>query len=91
MTLFDVAKKNIKGNFNSYSIYFISMLACVMVYYIFVSLGYNQDIAKSIESSQSMASLFMLGSAFFDLHLKGMAQDIFELEKSPFEEAVIVR
>lgn len=62
MTLFDVAKKNIKGNFNSYSIYFISMLASVMVYYIFVSLGYNQDIVKSIESSQSMASLFMLGS-----------------------------
>ncbi|WP_029192855.1 FtsX-like permease family protein [Paenibacillus harenae] len=62
MTLFDVAKKNIKGNFNNYLIYFISMLASVMVYYIFVSLGYNQDIAKSIESSQSMASLFMLGS-----------------------------
>lgn len=62
MTLFDVAKKNIKGNFKSYLIYFISMLFSVVIYYTFVSLQYSKEIAKSIESSQTMQSIFMVAS-----------------------------
>jgi ABC-type antimicrobial peptide transport system permease subunit len=62
VTLFDVAKKNIKGNFKSYFIYFISMLFSVVIYYTFVSLQYSKEIAKSIESSQAMQSIFMVAS-----------------------------
>lgn len=62
MTLFDVAKKNIKGNFKSYLIYFISMLFSVVIYYTFVSLQYSTEIVKSIESSQAMQSIFMVAS-----------------------------
>lgn len=60
--LFDVTKKNIKGNFKHYLIYFISMLMCVVIYYTFVSLQYSTEIADAIESSKSMQSIFMIAS-----------------------------
>lgn len=62
MTLFDVAKKNIKGNLKNYLVYFISMLFSVVIYFTFVSLQYSTEIAKSIESSQSMQSIFMVAA-----------------------------
>ncbi|MCP1123753.1 FtsX-like permease family protein [Bacillus sp. 3103sda1] len=62
MTLFDIAKKNIKGNFKNYLVYFISLLLSVVIYYIFVSLQYSTEIADTIESSQSMRSIFMFAS-----------------------------
>jgi ABC-type antimicrobial peptide transport system permease subunit len=62
MTLFDITKKNIKGNFKNYLIYFISMFMCVVIYYTFVSLQYSTEIADSIESSQNMQMIFMIAS-----------------------------
>lgn len=62
MTLFDIVKKNIRGNFKSYLVYFMSMLISVVIYYTFVSLQYSTEIAKSIEASQSMQSIFMVAS-----------------------------
>lgn len=62
MTLIDIVKKNMKGNFKNYAIYFISILFSVIIYYTFLSLQYSQEIASSIESSQSMQSVFMMAS-----------------------------
>ncbi|MGA8942005.1 MAG: FtsX-like permease family protein [Thermoactinomyces sp.] len=62
MTLFDLAKKNIIGNFKNYLVYFVSMLFSVVIYYTFVSLQYSSQIAKSIESSESMQSIFLISS-----------------------------
>ncbi|CAA9312386.1 MAG: hypothetical protein AVDCRST_MAG93-5308 [uncultured Chloroflexia bacterium] len=73
MTLFDVATKNIRGNFKSYLVYFASMLSAVIVYYTFVSLQYSTAIAASIESSQSVQSIFMVASivlVIFAIHYR---------------------
>lgn len=67
MTLFDIAKKNMKGNFKDYLVYLMSMLFSVVIYYTFVSLQYSTEIAKSIESSQSMQSIFMVASVILIL------------------------
>ncbi|MFB6467457.1 FtsX-like permease family protein [Cytobacillus sp. Hz8] len=62
MTLFSLAMKNIKGNFKSYLIYFISMLFSVVIYYTFVSLQYSEEIQEVIESSKQMQSTFLVSS-----------------------------
>ncbi len=59
MTLFDLAKKNIQGNFRNYSIYFVSMFFNVAIFYIFASLQYHEDVHEAISSSQNMRSVFM--------------------------------
>lgn len=62
MTLFDVAKKNIKGNLKNYIVYLISMLFSVVIYYTFVSLQYSTEIQKNIENSKGMQSIFIVAS-----------------------------
>ncbi|MCQ6561328.1 ABC transporter permease [Paenibacillus mendelii] len=59
MTLFDIAKKNVRGNLRSYLIYFVSMIFSVIVYYTFVSLQYSEEIQGSLQSSEVMRSVFM--------------------------------
>ncbi|GGD66776.1 ABC transporter permease [Paenibacillus nasutitermitis] len=59
MTLFDIAKKNVTGNFKSYLIYFVSMIFSVVIYYTFVSLQYSAEIQAAMQSSQAMSSVFM--------------------------------
>ncbi|MBW7454803.1 ABC transporter permease [Paenibacillus sepulcri] len=59
MTLFDIAKKNVTGNFKSYLLYFVSMIFSVVIYYTFVSLQYSEEIQATMQSSQVMSSVFM--------------------------------
>ncbi|MDT3959815.1 FtsX-like permease family protein, partial [Staphylococcus kloosii] len=59
MTLFRIAIKNIKENFNSYLIYFISMIFSMIIYYTFVSLQYNEKIKENIKLSDTMDFMFM--------------------------------
>lgn len=53
MTLFNMAFKNIRRNFNNYFIYFISMVFSIMIYHVFTSIQYNQEIMQlqAIKSS----------------------------------------
>ncbi|QGQ98874.1 FtsX-like permease family protein [Paenibacillus psychroresistens] len=67
MTLFNVVKKNVIGNFKSYLIYFISMILSVVIYYTFVALKYSSDIQKSISASDSMNIIFTEGSVILIL------------------------
>lgn len=58
MTLWDLAKKNMRGNARDYWIYFFSMLVSVVIYYTFVSLQYSEDIQQGMESSQNLRAVF---------------------------------
>ncbi|MGP4081519.1 FtsX-like permease family protein [Pseudalkalibacillus sp. R45] len=67
MTLFSLAKKNIKGNLNNYLIYFVSLIFSIIIYYTFVSLQYSEKIQGSIELSEAMDFMFMVSSAILIL------------------------
>ncbi|NMD68948.1 ABC transporter permease [Bacillus sp. DNRA2] len=62
MTLFQLAMKNIKGNFSNYLVYFTSLVFSIVIYYTFVSLQYSEKIQDSILISDSMKFMFMASS-----------------------------
>ncbi|MGP4039162.1 ABC transporter permease [Gracilibacillus sp. D59] len=62
MSLFSLAKKNIKGNFSNYFVYFISLVFSMVIYYTFTSLQYSQEIQDSIQLSDTMKFMFMASS-----------------------------
>ncbi|MFL8938996.1 ABC transporter permease [Rossellomorea oryzaecorticis] len=62
MTLFSLARKNIKGNFNNYIVYFVSLVFSMVIYYTFVSLQYSEEIQKSILLSDTMNFMFLASS-----------------------------
>lgn len=62
MTLFNMAFKNIRRNFNSYLIYFVSMVFSIMIYYVFTSIQYNQQVVALQEIKASIAGTFKTSS-----------------------------
>ncbi|WP_338751422.1 ABC transporter permease [Bacillus sp. FJAT-52991] len=62
MTLFNIARKNIRQNFTNYFLYFASMIFGIVIYFTFVSLKYDQTIAATSESSPKMDSVFSAAS-----------------------------
>lgn len=62
MTLFSLAKKNIKGNISNYLVYFVSLVFSMVIYYTFVSLQYSKEIQESIELSDTMSFMFLVSS-----------------------------
>ena len=62
MTLFSLAKKNIKGNFNNYLVYFVTLVFSMVIYYTFASLQYSKKIQESIELSDTMSFMFQVSS-----------------------------
>lgn len=64
MTLFSLAKKNIKGNLNNYLLYFFSMVVSVIICYTFNSLLYTPEIknaVNNIEDTMSQTSFVLIG------------------------------
>ncbi|MEH7670694.1 ABC transporter permease [Bacillus thuringiensis] len=64
MTLFSLAKKNIKGNLNNYLLYFFSMVVSVLICYTFNSLLYTPEIKNAVnnmEDTMSQASFVLIG------------------------------
>ncbi|MFC7393899.1 FtsX-like permease family protein [Scopulibacillus cellulosilyticus] len=47
MTLFSIARKNIKRNFYNYFLYFVSMIFSIVIFFTFVSLQYNDQVVKA--------------------------------------------
>ena len=70
VTLFNLAKKNVIGNFKSYLLYFISMVFCVVIYYTFVSLQYSPEVQMAIESENSLLNIFIAGSVVLILFVE---------------------
>lgn len=58
MTLFDLAKKNIKHNFIHYFLYFASMIFSIMIYYTFVSLAKDPAVIARIDKSAKLSVAF---------------------------------
>lgn len=62
MTLFNMAFKNIRRNFNSYLIYFVSMVFSIMIFHVFTSIQYNEQIADLQEVSSRVFITFKTSS-----------------------------
>ncbi|KMY49700.1 ABC transporter permease [Peribacillus loiseleuriae] len=62
MTLFGIARKNIRKNFTNYFLYFSSMIFSIVIYFTFVSLKYDEMIAATTESSTRISSVFNAAS-----------------------------
>lgn len=58
MTLFSIARKNIRKNFTNYFIYFASMIFSIVIYFTFVSLKYDDTIQLAAEGSNKISSVF---------------------------------
>lgn len=58
MTLFSIARKNIRKNFTNYFLYIGSMIFSIIIYFTFVSLKYDQTIQTSTDSSSKISSAF---------------------------------
>ncbi|MGH1286295.1 FtsX-like permease family protein [Bacillus toyonensis] len=64
MTLFSLAKKNIKGNLNNYLLYIFSMVISVVIGYTFNSLLYTPEIKNAVnnmEGTMSQTSFVLIG------------------------------
>jgi putative ABC transport system permease protein len=62
MTLFSIARKNIRKNFTNYFLYFSSMIFSIVIYFTFVSLKYDKTIQATSESSTKISSVFNAAS-----------------------------
>lgn len=58
MTLFSIARKNIKKNFTNYFLYFASMIFSIVIYFTFVSLKYDTTIQSASDGSPKISSAF---------------------------------
>ncbi|MDR0268801.1 ABC transporter permease [Paenibacillus sp.] len=58
MTLFNIARKNIKKNFTNYFLYFASMIFSIVIYFTFVSLKYDTTIQSASDGSPKISSVF---------------------------------
>ncbi|MFS8578483.1 MAG: ABC transporter permease [Novibacillus thermophilus] len=67
MTLFSLAKKNIKGNFNHYFVYFVTLVFSMVIYYTFAALQHSENIQESIELSDTMRFMFGVSSVILIL------------------------
>ncbi|WP_413375919.1 FtsX-like permease family protein [Alkalihalobacillus sp. 1P02AB] len=63
MTLFDIALKNIRRNFKSYSLYIGTTIFSIVIYFTFVTLKYSEDISALSETSKQISGI-MSASAF---------------------------
>lgn len=56
MTLFDIALKNIKRNFNNYYVYFFSMISSIIIFFAFTSIQYNEQVIARTSHSLRISS-----------------------------------
>ncbi|MBJ8099630.1 ABC transporter permease [Bacillus cereus group sp. N11] len=64
MTLFSLAKKNIKGSLNNYLLYFFSMVISVVIFYTFNSLVHIPEIknaVNAIDTDMSQTNFMIIG------------------------------
>ncbi|MFC5450880.1 FtsX-like permease family protein [Paenibacillus aestuarii] len=58
MTLFSLARKNMKNNFINYFLYFGSMIFSILIYFVFVSLKYDQTAQSAMADSAKINTAF---------------------------------
>ncbi|WP_218970511.1 hypothetical protein [Metabacillus halosaccharovorans] len=62
MSLFDLSWRNMKRNFRLYSIYFISMLVGVVIYFTFSGLMFNEDVVTAIQNKDNYKTAIFIAS-----------------------------
>ncbi|MDZ5472042.1 ABC transporter permease [Bacillus sp. 31A1R] len=62
MTLFDIAKRNLKTNSKQYLLYFYPMVFSIVIYFTFVSLQYNEQIQASATTLGKIEPAFLMSS-----------------------------
>ncbi|MEN0589499.1 ABC transporter permease [Kurthia gibsonii] len=62
MTLFSLARKNIRRNLSQYSLYIASMVFSIAIYFTFVTMKYNETITGEVEASKKIASIMSSSS-----------------------------
>ena len=63
MTLFDLVTKNIKRNIKDYGLYIGATVFSIIIYFIFATLKYSENIAGLMDTSVKMKGI-MSASAF---------------------------
>lgn len=64
VTLFSLAKKNIKGSLNNYLLYFFSMVISVVIFYTFNSLAHIPEVknaVNAIDTDMSQSNFMIIG------------------------------
>jgi putative ABC transport system permease protein len=73
VTLFSITARNIKKNFQNYFLYFFSMVFSIVVFYIFTSIQYNDQVAQIIgERTRFMLNVGSISVRFFQPSLWGI-------------------
>ncbi|QHW34051.1 FtsX-like permease family protein [Paenibacillus rhizovicinus] len=63
MTLLELSLKNVRRNLGLYTIYGISMVIGIMIFFSFSSVMYNPDILDALENAQNFQTGFLIGSS----------------------------
>ncbi len=78
MTLFSITAKNIKKNFQNYFIYFFSMVFSIVVFYIFTSIQYNDQVVQIIgKRTHLMLNVGSISVAVFSAIFMGYSNSFF--------------
>lgn len=78
VTLFNLTTRNIRKNLQNYSLYFVSMVFSIMVFYIFVSIQYNEQVAQTVgEVTKTMLKLGAICAAVFSAIFMGYSNSFF--------------
>ncbi|HEQ3529078.1 TPA: FtsX-like permease family protein [Bacillus cereus] len=62
MTPFSIIQKNLQRNLKNYALYFASMIFSIVIYFIFVSLQYNDYIVEQTNTAKGIADVFKASS-----------------------------
>ncbi|WJE28158.1 ABC transporter permease [Bacillus cereus] len=62
MTPFSITQKNLQRNLKNYVLYFASMIFSIVIYFIFVSLQYNDYIVEQTNTAKGIADVFKVSS-----------------------------
>ncbi|WP_223589005.1 FtsX-like permease family protein [Neobacillus bataviensis] len=62
MSLIDLSWRNMKRNFRLYTIYFISMLVGVVIYFTFSGLMFNEDVVAAIQNKENYKTVIFIAS-----------------------------
>ena len=62
MTPFSIIQKNLQRNLKNYVLYFASMIFSIVIYFIFVSLQYNDYIVEQTNTAKGIADVFQASS-----------------------------
>ncbi len=78
MTLFSITSRNIKKNLQNYFLYFVSMVFSIVVFYIFTSIQYNEQVTQMVgETTKFMLKLGAICAAVFSAIFMGYSNAFF--------------